>query len=308
MLRKYFSISLLGLLLVSCGGGSGTTPITVEVTIASSAETVQYNESYTISWTSTGSQCYASGGWSGEKSISGSETFIAKRNGPIGYGIECRKNNIFAQAQAVVELEKDFVDSFDFKDEDIVELLEINDSNGARHKISSYVGDFNSDGSQDILIGMRISDPMDNSADLAPRFFQVLGGAELVTSELLLDGCNSSELYSSGDYNLDGFQDVVALPTKTVKTISGEAVDSNICFFIGSDAGLDVTNWNSDTMVDNDSSIDLNNFAVTSWDPVDISGDGYIDLLLWAKEGDGSTAGLPFYLSLIHISEPTRPY
>ncbi|MDB9996778.1 hypothetical protein OAE05_00315 [Gammaproteobacteria bacterium] len=296
MLRKYFSISLLGLLLVSCGGGSGTTPITVEVTIASSAETVQYNESYTISWTSTGSQCYASGGWSGEKSISGSETFIAKRNGPIGYGIECRKNNIFAQAQAVVELEKDFVDSFDFKDEDIVELLEINDSNGARHKISSYVGDFNSDGSQDILIGMRISDPMDNSADLAPRFFQVLGGAELVTSELLLDGCNSSELYSSGDYNLDGFQDVVALPTKTVKTISGEAVDSNICFFIGSDAGLDVTNWNSDTMVDNDSSIDLNNFAVTSWDPVDISGDGYIDLLLWAKEGDGSTAGLPFYI------------
>ena len=304
MLRKYLSISLLGLLLVSCGGGSGTTPITVEVTLESSTETAQYNETYTLSWTSTGSQCYASGGWNGEKPLSGSETFTAKRNSPIGYGLECRKNNIFAQAQVVVTLEKDFADSIDFKDEDIVELLEINDSDGARHKISSYVGDFNSDGSQDVLIGMRISDPKDNAADLAPRFFQILGGAELVTSELMLEGCNSSELYSSGDYNIDGYQDVAALPTKTVKTISGEAVDSNICFFLGSDTGLDVTNWNSDTMVDNDSSIDLNNFAVTSWDPVDISSDGYVDLLLWAKEGNGSSAGLPFYIISNTVTNP----
>ena len=111
---KYFSIPILTLILFGCSGGSGTTPITVEVTMEASSETAQYNETYTISWTSDASQCYASGAWSGERPPSGSEEFTAKTNGPVGYGIECRKNNVFAQAQAVVTLEKNFINGFDF--------------------------------------------------------------------------------------------------------------------------------------------------------------------------------------------------
>ena len=297
MLRKYLSISLLGFLIVGCGGGSGVTPITVEVTLESSVETAQYNETYTISWASNGSQCYASGSWRGEKTTSGTETFTAKTNGPVGYAIECRKNNVFAQAQAVVTLEKDFFDSLDFKDEDAIEILSIEHSSGARHKVSShYVGDFNNDGAQDTLIAYRLDEPSDSAEALHPRFFQVLGGDEVVTSELAVDGCTSGEMIATGDFNLDGIQDLVTLPTKTIKTISGEVVDSNMCYFQGSESGLDVTNWNSSDYVDNSTSIDLNNFAVTSVDPVDISGDGFVDLLLWAKEGDGSSAGLPFYI------------
>ena len=63
-------------------------------------------------------------------------------------------------------------------------------------------------------------------------------------------------MIATGDFNLDGFQDIVALPTKTVRTIAGDSVDSNICFFIGSESGLDVTNWNSSDFIDNSSSID----------------------------------------------------
>jgi hypothetical protein len=297
MIRKYLLIFSLSFIIVGCGGGSETNPITVEVTMESSAEVVQYNETYTISWTSTGSQCYASGSWSGERPVSGSETFIAKTNGQVGYGMECRKNNIFAQAQAVVTLEKDFINSFDFKDEDVIEVLSIDHSDGSRHKISSHqVGDFNNDGSQDMLIAYRVDDPRDNAEDLHPRFFQILGGDELTTSELILDGCSSGEMMTTLDFNLDGIVDLAVLPTKSVKTISGEAVDSNICFFQGSESGLDVTSWNSLDYIDNSSTIDLNNFAVTSIDPVDISGDGYLDLLMWAKEGNNSTAGLPFYI------------
>ena len=297
MIRKYLLIFSLSFIIVGCGGGSETNPITVEVTMESSAEVVQYNETYTISWTSTGSQCYASGSWSGERPVSGSETFTAKTNGQVGYGMECRKNNIFAQAQAVVTLEKDFINSFDFKDEDVIEVLSIDHSDGSRHKISSHqVGDFNNDGSQDMLIAYRADDPRDNAEDLHPRFFQILGGDELTTSELILDGCSSGEMMTTLDFNLDGIVDLAVLPTKSVKTISGEAVDSNICFFQGSESGLDVTSWNSLDYIDNSSTIDLNNFAVTSIDPVDISGDGYLDLLMWAKEGNNSTAGLPFYI------------
>jgi hypothetical protein len=297
MIRKYLLIFSLSFIIVGCGSGSETNPITVEVTMESSAEVVQYNETYTISWTSTGSQCYASGSWSGERPVSGSETFTAKTNGQVGYGMECRKNNIFAQAQAVVTLEKDFINSFDFKDEDVIEVLSIDHSDGSRHKISSHqVGDFNNDGSQDMLIAYRVDDPRDNAEDLHPRFFQILGGDELTTSELILDGCSSGEMMTTLDFNLDGIVDLAVLPTKSVKTISGEAVDSNICFFQGSESGLDVTSWNSLDYIDNSSTIDLNNFAVTSIDPVDISGDGYLDLLMWAKEGNNSTAGLPFYI------------
>ena len=294
---KYILTPLLTLILFGCSGGSGTTPITVEVTMEASSETAQYNETYTISWTSDASQCYASGAWSGERPPSGSEEFTAKTNGPIGYGIECRKNNVFAQAQAVVTLEKNFINGFDFLDEEITEVLSIEHSNGAYHKVSAHhIGDFNNDNAQDMILAYRVDDPRDNAEDLYPRFFQILGGDNITISELELDGCQSGDMIATGDFNLDGFQDIVALPTKTVRTIAGDPVDSNICFFIGSESGLDVTNWNSTDFIDNSSSIDLNNFAVTSSDPLDISGDGFVDLLLWTKEGDGSTAGLPFYI------------
>ena len=305
MLRKYFSFFILTSIIVGCGGGSSVTPIEIEVTLDSSAETVQYNDTYTLSWASNASQCYASGGWSGEKPTTGTETFTAKTKGPIGYGIECRKNNVFTQAQVVVTLEKEFIDSFDFKDEEVQELLSIEHSDGARHKVSShFVGDFNNDGSQDMLLAYRVDDPRDNAEDLHPRFFQILGGTEFVVAEIVVDGCSSGEMFATGDFNLDGIQDLVALPTKTIKTISGDVVDSNMCFFQGSDTGLDITNWNPSDYIDNSSSIDLNNFAVTSVDPVDISGDGYVDLLLWAKEGSDSSAGLPFYIISNTASNP----
>ena len=305
MLRKYFSFYILTSIIVGCGGGSSVTPVEIEVTLDSSAETVQYNDTYTLSWASNASQCYASGGWSGEKPITGTETFTAKTKGPIGYGIECRKNNVFTQAQVVVTLEKEFIDSFDFKDEEVQELLSIEHSDGARHKVSShFVGDFNNDGSQDMLLAYRVDDPRDNAEDLHPRFFQILGGTEFVVAEIVVDGCSSGEMFATGDFNLDGIQDLVALPTKTIKTISGDVVDSNMCFFQGSDTGLDITNWNPSDYIDNSSSIDLNNFAVTSVDPVDISGDGYVDLLLWAKEGSDSSAGLPFYIISNTASNP----
>ena len=305
MLRKYYSFFILTSIIVGCGGGSSVTPVEIEVTLDSSAETVQYNDTYTLSWASNASQCYASGGWSGEKPITGTETFTAKTKGPIGYGIECRKNNVFTQAQVVVTLEKEFIDSFDFKDEEVQELLSIEHSDGARHKVSShFVGDFNNDGSQDMLLAYRVDDPRDNAEDLHPRFFQILGGTEFVVAEIVVDGCSSGEMFATGDFNLDGIQDLVALPTKTIKTISGDVVDSNMCFFQGSDTGLDITNWNPSDYIDNSSSIDLNNFAVTSVDPVDISGDGFVDLLLWAKEGSDSSAGLPFYIISNTASNP----
>ena len=85
MLRKYFSIFLLTVVVAGCGGGSSVTPVEIEVTLNSSAETIQYNDTYTLSWASNASQCYASGGWTGEKPITGTETFTAKTRGCLLY-------------------------------------------------------------------------------------------------------------------------------------------------------------------------------------------------------------------------------
>ena len=85
-----------------------------------------------------------------------------------------------------------------------------------------------------MLLAYRVDDPRDNAEDLHPRFFQILGGTEFVVAEIVVDGCSSGEMFATGDFNLDGIQDLVALPTKTIKTISGDVVDSNMCFFQGS--------------------------------------------------------------------------
>ena len=80
-------------------------------------EEPNYNETYTISWQSNASQCYAqsaTGSWLGELDSSGSQDFIAKREGVANYGIQCRTSIDFASASIDVQVQKDFIDYFDF--------------------------------------------------------------------------------------------------------------------------------------------------------------------------------------------------
>ena len=67
----------------------------MEVSISSSNEAPFYDETYTISWESNASQCYAAsntGSWLGELPPSGSQEFVAKREGVSNYGIQCRRS------------------------------------------------------------------------------------------------------------------------------------------------------------------------------------------------------------------------
>ena len=67
------------------------------VELETSAESVDYGESFTLTWNSNASQCYASGSfWFGERPISGTEDFTIKRGGTGTYILECRRNNELA--------------------------------------------------------------------------------------------------------------------------------------------------------------------------------------------------------------------
>ena len=92
---KYFSLFSIVLLLIGCSGSDGENLSTLEASVTSSNDTPLYDETYTISWESNASQCYATsttGSWLGELAPSGSQDFVAKRGGTANYGVQCRKS------------------------------------------------------------------------------------------------------------------------------------------------------------------------------------------------------------------------
>ena len=83
------------------------------VELDTSAESVEYGESFTLTWNSNASQCYASGSfWFGERPISGTEEITVKRGGPGTYILECRRNNEFANQALEVTINKTVADHF----------------------------------------------------------------------------------------------------------------------------------------------------------------------------------------------------
>ena len=89
---KYLTLFSI-LLLIGCSGSDGESVSTLEATVTSSNDAPLYDETYTISWESNASQCYATsttGSWLGELAPSGSQDFVAKRGGTANYGVQCR--------------------------------------------------------------------------------------------------------------------------------------------------------------------------------------------------------------------------
>ena len=116
---KYFSLFSITLLLIGCSGSDDESISTLEATVTSSNDAPLYDETYTISWESNASQCYATsttGSWLGELAPSGSQDFVAKREGTANYGVQCRKSINFVNASTDVVVIKDFINYFDFDD------------------------------------------------------------------------------------------------------------------------------------------------------------------------------------------------
>ena len=108
--KNFFLLSIF-FILIGCSGADDSFDA-IEVTISSSNDEPDYDEIYTISWQSNSSQCYAqsiTGSWIGELPPSGSQEFVAKREGLANYGIQCRKSINFASASIDIEIQKDFI-------------------------------------------------------------------------------------------------------------------------------------------------------------------------------------------------------
>ena len=283
-------------LLVGCSGGDDDSINAVEVTISSSNEEPNYNETYTISWESNASQCYAqsiTGSWLGELEPSGSQDFIAKREGLANYGLQCRTSINFASASTDIEVQKDFIDYFDFTNAESFNVgsLTFNSDSDIR-VLDNSISDFNQDFRLDLI--MLIEDERTPSAGDSEFYILVFYGQdpELITDENpysfvdINNGNCVADMLIRNDYNFDSAPDLM--------TVSSSHEDSlgkrGICFFISTPDGLVLQD--EDYLV-NDTALDLSAVNVGSQLIYDLTTDGRPDVFMM---GNGGSTDLPFYV------------
>ncbi len=284
------------LLLIGCSGSDGDSVPALEASVTSSNDAPLYDESYTISWESNASQCYATsstGSWLGELPPSGSQDFIAKREGTSNYGVQCRKSINFVNASTDVVVSKDFIDYFDFEDAPIYDLgsFSIN-SNSVLTVLDTSISDFNDDFRLDIVLLLEDSgseDPGDSTYFILAFFGQDLNTIDEESpysiQEINQGNCVANKLVR-GDFNQDGLLDIM--------TISGSENESlnkrGLCFFIASSDGLMLQDEN---YLKNETVLDLSNVDVGSSVSYDVVSNLRPDFLLL---GNGGSTDLPFYV------------
>ena len=262
---KYLTLFSITLLLIGCSGSDGESVSTLEATVTSSNDAPLYDETYTISWESNASQCYATsttGSWIGELEPSGSQDFIAKREGTANYGVQCRKSINFVNASTDVVVNKDFINYFDFDDAQTYDLGSLNISSDANlNVLDTSISDFNGDFRLDIVLLLEDSGTI-NVGD-SSYFILAFYGRDLSTIddenpyvfiEINQGNCVANKLVR-GDFNQDGLLDIM--------TISGSAKESlnkrGLCFFIASSDGLMLQDEN---YLVNETVLDLSNVDI----------------------------------------------
>ena len=293
---KYLTLFSFTLLLIGCSGSDGESVSTLEASVTSSNDAPLYDETYTISWESNASQCYATsttGSWIGELEPSGSQDFIAKREGTANYGVQCRKSINFVNASTDVVVNKDFIDYFDFDDAQTFGLGSLNISSDANlNVLDTSISDFNGDFRLDIVLLLEDSGTI-NVGD-SSYFILAFYGRDLSTIddenpyvfiEINQGNCVADKLIRA-DYNEDGVLDIMAISASEDESLNKRG----ICFFLASEDGLALQDEN---YLINETTLDLSNVDIGSFVAYDLTSNLRPDIMLL---GNGGTTDLPFYI------------
>ena len=292
---KYLLIFPILLILMGCSGDDESAPELV-VTISASNEEPEYNETFTISWESNASQCYAqstTGSWLGDVGTSGSRDFLAKREGLANFGIQCRTSINFAGATVEVDVQKDFIDYFDFNNAISFNAGSLTFNSDSKVKVlDNSISDFNLDFRLDLAV--LIEDEGSNNVGDSQYYILIFYGQDPSTisednpySFVEINGDNCvADMLVRGDYNADNAPDLMTVSSSPEESLGKRG----ICFFISSPDGL--TLQDEEYLV-NDTALDLTNVNVGSHVIYDLTVDGIVDVLLM---GNGGTTDLPFYV------------
>ena len=291
-LNNFITLSVI-LALVGCSGSDSDGLSTIEATVTSSNDNPAYDEVYTISWQSNASQCYATsvtGSWLGELEPSGSQDFVAKREGIANYGVQCRTSINFVNASTDVTVSKEFKDYFDYIDVDTFDLGSLSLSASSQVSVlDTTIADFNADFRLDLVMLLEVI----ASSDTRYYFLTFYGqDVSSITEDdpytfidLNQDNCVADE-FIRADYNDDGLLDIMSIS----KSGNESSNKRGICFFLASEDGLTLQD---ESYLTNETNLDLSNINIGSNVAYDVNANFKPDILLF---GNGGSTDLPFYI------------
>ena len=291
-LNNFIILSVI-LALVGCSGSDSDGLSTIEATVTSSNDNPAYDEVYTISWQSNASQCYATsvtGSWLGELEPSGSQDFVAKREGIANYGVQCRTSINFVNASTDVTVSKEFKDYFDYIDVDTFDLGSLSLSASSQVSVlDTTIADFNADFRLDLVMLLEVI----ASSDTRYYFLTFYGqDVSSITEDdpytfidLNQDNCVADE-FIRADYNDDGLLDIMSIS----KSGNESSNKRGICFFLASEDGLTLQD---ESYLTNETNLDLSNVNIGSHVAYDVNANFKPDILLF---GNGGSTDLPFYI------------
>jgi len=291
-LNNFITLSVI-LALVGCSGSDSESLLTIEATVTSSNDNPAYDEVYTISWQSNASQCYATsvtGSWLGELEPSGSQDFVAKREGIANYGVQCRTSINFVNASTDVTVSKEFKDYFDYVDVDTFDLGSLSLSASSQVSVlDTTIADFNADFRLDLVMLLEVIASSDTR-----YYFLTFYGQDVSTIteddpytfiDLNQDNCVADE-FIRADYNDDGLLDIMSIS----KSGNESSNKRGICFFLASEDGLTLQD---ESYLTNETNLDLSNVNIGSHVAYDVNANFKPDILLF---GNGGSTDLPFYI------------
>ena len=291
-LNNFITLSVI-LALVGCSGSDSDSLLTIEATVTSSNDNPAYDEVYTISWQSNASQCYATsvtGSWLGELEPSGSQDFVAKREGIANYGVQCRTSINFVNASTDVTVSKEFKDYFDYIDVDTFDLGSLSLSASSQVSVlDTTIADFNSDFRLDLVMLLEVIASSDTR-----YYFLTFYGQDVSTIteddpytfiDLNQDICVADE-FIRADYNDDGLLDIMSISKSGNESLNKRG----ICFFLASEDGLTLQD---ESYLTNETNLDLSNVNIGSHVAYDVNANFKPDILLF---GNGGSTDLPFYI------------
>ena len=291
-LNNFITLSVI-LALVGCSGSDSDGLSTIEATVTSSNDNPAYDEVYTISWQSNASQCYATsvtGSWLGELEPSGSQDFVAKREGIANYGVQCRTSINFVNASTDVTVSKEFKDYFDYIDVDTFDLGSLSLSASSQVSVlDTTIADFNADFRLDLVMLLEVIASSDTR-----YYFLTFYGQDVSTIteddpytfiDLNQDNCVADE-FIRADYNDDGLLDIMSISKSGNESLNKRG----ICFFLASEDGLTLQD---ESYLTNETNLDLSNVNIGSHVAYDVNANFKPDILLF---GNGGSTDLPFYI------------
>ena len=241
--------------------------------LEASSESVDYGDSFTLTWSSNASQCYAAGRWFGEKPVEGSEEIEIKRGGISSFIMDCRRNNDFVNQAVAVTIVKSTADHFVYAERG--EEPDFTIEYGPEEKVvftSQARGDVNDDSIPDIIFGVQTRNIADNSL-VQTKLLQMLGGPLPIITEIVTDECDAISNLIPKDLDQDSFTDVIGLSSDYERQ---NLNTSKICIFKGTNLGLVLDN----ELVTNETGLDFSNSGVKAGGLVDRNNNVALDIYL----------------------------